>query len=241
MDGDNALRREPFLTILGYKQGTRSTTDGPPNDSLQISDRHAAGLHRNGDRRRGRQNPPDQPMASPLDNLKDAPKPSVLACSVCKDTAQLVAAFGVNVTFKDVDVQQCLTRRQCCSMPIRRGGWWVEGQTRTRPLAITVDTIDMDRPRRRAQRLTLRELEKLNGGNFSVTGFGGIGGGRHRTGGPFVNLPGDCSLKIRFEPGIASPLPPRFSSVTGDVLIVSTNLILRRVRPQVVQWSINYR
>jgi hypothetical protein len=33
----------------------------------------------------------------------------------------------------------------------------------------------------------------------------------------------------------------RFASVTGDVLIASTNLVLRRVRPQIVQWSINYR
>jgi hypothetical protein len=33
--------------------------------------------------------------------------------------------------------------------------------------------------------LTLRELEKLNGGNFSVTGFGGIGGGEaSKLGGP---------------------------------------------------------
>jgi len=75
----------------------------------------------------------------------------------------------------------------------------------------------------------------------SVTGFGGIGGGEaSKLGGPFVNLPGNCTLKIRFAPGIASPLPSRFASVTGDVLIASTNLVLRRVRPQVEQWSIHY-
>ncbi len=197
---------------------------------------------------------PAEPMAqdTSLDNLKDAPKPSVLACEgpFAKDTAhdKLVAAFGVkNVTFKDVDVtSNVLTKATVLfdADPTRRlVVFWKDEKTRTRPLAITVDAPSTwIGPGGVRNGLTLRELEKLNGANFSVTGFGGIGGGEaSKLGGPFVNLPGDCSLKIRFEPGIASPLPPRFSSVTGDVLIVSTNLILRRVRPQVVQWSINYR
>ena len=31
-----------------------------------------------------------------------------------------------------------------------------------------------------------------------------------------------------------------FASVTGDIFIASKNLVLRRVRPQVSKWMINY-
>jgi hypothetical protein len=54
-------------------------------------------------------------------------------------------------------------------------------------------------------------------------------------------VPGDCTLKIRFEPGIANPLPAIFASITGDRTVSSTNLLLRRARPQVIAWSVNYR
>ena len=197
---------------------------------------------------------PAEPMAqdTSLNNLKDAPKAPSLACDgpFAKDTThdRLVAAFGVkNVAFKDVDVtSNVLTKATVLfdTDPTRRlVVFWKDEKTRTKPIGVSIDAPSTwIGPGGVRNGLTLKELEKLNGGGFSVTGFGGIGGGEaSKLGGPFVNLAGDCSLKIRFEPGIASPLPPRFSSVTGDVLIVSTNLILRRVRPQVVQWSIHYR
>lgn len=197
---------------------------------------------------------PAEPVAQdpPLNNPKDGPKPPSLACEgpFAKDTthSRLVAEFGLsNVTFKDVDVtSNVLTKATVLfdSDPTRRVVvFWKDEKTRTRPLAISIEAPSTwTGPGEVRNGLTLRELEKLNGGNFSITGFGGIGGGEaSKLGGPFVNLPGDCTLTIRFEPGIVSPLPPRFASVTGDVLIASTNLILRRVRPQVVQWSIHYR
>ena len=197
---------------------------------------------------------PAEPMAqdTSLNNVKDAPQAPSLACEgpFAKDTThdKLVATFGAkNVAFKDVDVtSNVLTKATVLfdADPTRRlVVFWKDEKSRTRPIAVTIDAPSTwTGPGGVRNGLTLRDLERLNGGNFSVTGFGGIGGGEaSKLGGPFVNLAGDCSLKIRFEPGIASPLPPRFSSVTGDVLIVSTNLILRRVRPQVVQWSIHYR
>lgn len=197
---------------------------------------------------------PAEPMAqdTSLNNLKDAPAAPSLACDgpFAKDTThdKLVAAFGAkNVAFKDVDVtSNVLTKATVLfdADPTRRlVVFWKDEKSRTKPLAVTIDAPSTwTGPGGMRNGLTLRELEKLNGGNFSVTGFGGIGGGEaSKLGGPFVNLPGDCTLRIRFEPGIASPLPPRFAAVTGDVLIASTNLILRRVRPQVVQWSIHYR
>lgn len=197
---------------------------------------------------------PAEPMAqdTSLNNLKDAPKAPSLACEgpFAKDTThdKLVAAFGVkNVVFKDVDVtSNVLTKATVVfdTDPIRRlVVFWKDEKTRTKPMSIAIEAPSTwTGPGSVRNGLTLKELEKLNGGGFSVTGFGGIGGGEaSKLGGPFANLPGDCTLKIRFEPGIANPLPSRFASVTGDVLITSTNLVLRRVRPQIVQWSINYR
>lgn len=196
---------------------------------------------------------PAEPMAqdTSLNNVKDAPQAPSLACDgpFAKDTThdKLVATFGAkNVAFKDVDVtSNVLTKATVLfdADPTRRlVVFWKDEKSRTRPIAVTIDAPSTwTGPGGVRNGLTLRDLERLNGGNFSVTGFGGIGGGEaSKLGGPFVNLPGNCTLKIRFAPGIASPLPSRFASVTGDVLIASTNLVLRRVRPQVEQWSIHY-
>lgn len=196
---------------------------------------------------------PTEPMAqdTSLNNVKDAPQAPSLACEgpFAKDTThdKLVAAFGAkNVAFKEVDVtSNVLTKATVLfdADPTRRlVVFWKDEKSRTRPIAVTIDAPSTwTGPGGVRNGLTLRDLERLNGGNFSITGFGGIGGGEaSKLGGPFVNLPGNCTLKIRFAPGIASPLPSRFASVTGDVLIASTNLVLRRVRPQVEQWSIHY-
>lgn len=196
---------------------------------------------------------PAEPMAqdTSLNNVKDAPQAPSLACEgpFAKDTThdKLVATFGAkNVAFKDVDVtSNVLTKATVLfdADPTRRlVVFWKDDKSRTRPIAVTIDAPSTwTGPGGVRNGLTLRDLERLNGGNFSITGFGGIGGGEaSKLGGPFVNLPGNCTLKIRFAPGIASPLPSRFASVTGDVLIASTNLVLRRVRPQVEQWSIHY-
>lgn len=197
---------------------------------------------------------PSEPVAqdTSLNNLKDAPKAPSLACEgpFAKSTThdKLAAEFGAkNVIFKDVDVtNNVLTKATVLfdTDPTRRlVVYWKDTKARTHPLSVAIEAPSTwTGPGGVRNGLTLKDLEKLNGGGFSVTGFGGIGGGEaSKLGGPFVELPGDCTLKIRFEPGIANPLPPRFASVTGDVLIASTNLVLRRVRPQVVQWSVNYR
>ena len=121
--------------------------------------------------------------------------------------------------------------------------FWKDEKTRSKPASISIEAPSTwTGPGGVRNGLTLKDLEKANGTGFSVTGFGGINGGVvSGLKGPFVDVPGDCTLKIKFEPGIANPLPPRFASVTGDQSIASKNLVLRRVRPQVSQWSVNYQ
>ena len=185
------------------------------------------------------------------DTPKDTPKASELACAgpFARDTthAKLVAEFGAaNVTFKNVDVASDvktqasvifdgdLTRRVVVT--------WKDSKARANPKSISVESPSTwIGPGGVHNGLSLKDMVKLNGAEFQVKGFGGIGGGDiSGLQGPFIELPGDCTLKITFEPGIANPLPPRFASVTGDQLIASKNLVLRRVRPQVVRWSVNY-
>jgi hypothetical protein len=195
-----------------------------------------------------------EPLAqdTPLDNLKDAPKAPSLACAgpFAKDTthAKLVAEFGAkNVVFKDVQLISDVTTQASVIFdddPTKRVVvYWKDNKTRTGPTSISIEAPSIwTGPGDIRNGLSLRELVKLNGGEFQMTGFGGIGGGEiSGLKGPLADVPGDCTLKIRLEPGIANPLPPRFASVTGDQLIASKNLVLRRVRPQVAQWSVNYR
>jgi len=194
-----------------------------------------------------------EPVASDtsLNNLKDAPPAPTLACEgpFAKDTthARLEAAFGAKqVAFKDVPTtNDAITKASVVfdDDPTRRiVVYWKDNKTRTKPVAIAIEAPSTWKgPGGVRNGLSLKEVAQLNGEDFKVMGFGGIGGGEiSGLKGAFVNLPGDCSLMIRLEPGIANPLPPRFASVTGDVLVASSNLILRRVRPQVVEWRLKY-
>jgi hypothetical protein len=197
---------------------------------------------------------PSEPLAqdTPLNTLKDAPKPPSLACEgpFAKDTthAKLVTEFGAkHVAFKDVELSSNVLTKASVVFdedPTKRVVvFWKDEKTRSKPASISIEAPSTwTGPGGVRNGLTLKDLEKANGTGFSVTGFGGINGGVvSGLKGPFVDLPGDCTLKIKFEPGIANPLPPRFASVTGDQSIASKNLVLRRVRPQVSQWSVNYQ
>lgn len=187
-----------------------------------------------------------------LNNLKDAPKAPSLACTgpFAADTthAKLMAEFGArNVVFKDVVTASDVKTQATVVFdddPTRRlVVYWKDNKTRAKPASISIEAPSTwTGPGDVRNGLTLKDLERLNGGGFSIKGFGSIGGGEIADlKGQFADVPGDCSLKIKLEPGIANPLPPRFASVTGDQLIPSKNLVLRRVRPQVSQWSVNYR
>lgn len=196
---------------------------------------------------------PSEPVAkdTSLDNLKDAPPAPTLTCDgpFAKDTthAKLEAAFGEkHVAFKDVPTtNDAITKASVVfdDDPSKRVVvFWKDNKARIRPAAIAVEAPSTWKgPGGVRNGLSLKEMSTLNGDDFKVMGFGGIGGGEiSGLKGPFVSLPGECTLTIRLEPGIANPLPPRFASVTGDVLVASKNLILRRVRPQVVEWRLKY-
>jgi len=198
-------------------------------------------------------NAPVEPPAqdTSLDNLKEATPPPVLACTgpFAKDTshARLVTEFGAkNVVFKDVETSGDVLKKATVVFdddPTKRVIiFWSDIKTRSKPSSVLVEAPSTwSGPGGIRNGLPLKSLEKINGTKFNMRGFGSIGGGSiSDLKGPFADVAGGCTLTVRLEPGIANPLPPRFASITGDVSVSSTNVLLRRVRAQVSQWSIDY-
>lgn len=187
-----------------------------------------------------------------LDNFKDAPPAPQLNCAgpFAKDTshAKLVAEFGdKNVAFKDVETPGNIIVKATVIFdndPTKRAVFfWGDNKARSKLSSILIEAPSRwAGPGGLRNGLPLKELEKLNGGSFSMVAFGGVNGGNvSGLKGPFANVAGGCTLAPRFEPGIANPLPPRFAAVTGEQTLVSTNFVLRRVRAQISEWRVNYQ
>lgn len=186
-----------------------------------------------------------------LNNLKDAPPAPVLACTgpFAKDSShtRLVTEFGErNVTFKDVEGAEGIKQKATVIFdddPTKRVViYWDDIKTRTKPTKIAISSPSTWLgPNGIRNGLPVKDLEKINGGSFSIKGFGGIGGGGvSGLKGKLADVSGGCKLVIHFEPGIANPLPPKFAAITGNLIVPSSNSLMRRARPQVSDWSIVY-
>lgn len=192
-----------------------------------------------------------QPAAddTALDNAKDAPPAPVLACggSFARATshARLAAEFGEkNLVFKQVEgagkekVTVLFENEPVKQVVIR----WRDAATRSGISSIAVGAPSTwIGPGGIRNGLPLKDVEKLNGGTFSINGFesneGGFASGFK---GQLASPPGGCSLSVRFEPGIANPLPKKFSAIVGDRKIPSSDRLMRRAKPMVSEWSISY-
>lgn len=194
----------------------------------------------------------DTGQETSLDNFKDAPPAPQLNCAgpFAKDTthAKLVTEFGdKNVAFKDVETPGNILVKATVIFdndPTKRAVFfWGDNKARSKLSSILIEAPSRwAGPGGLRNGLPLKELEKLNGGSFSMVAFGGVNGGLvSGLKGPFANVAGGCTLAPRFEPGIANPLPPRFAAVTGEQTLLSTNFMLRRVRAQIGEWRVNYQ
>jgi hypothetical protein len=184
------------------------------------------------------------------DTLPETPK-HVLACTgvFARDTthAKLAAEFGAkNVVFKEVDGQEGTKDKATVLFdddPTRRAVvYWRDLNARANPSRINIGAPSTWMgPGGIHNGLPLKDVEKLNGTAFKLNGFGWEGAG-FVAGfkGALAAPPGGCTLTVRFEPGIANPLPPKFAAITGDKEVVSSNPLMRRARPQVSEWTVNY-
>lgn len=189
-----------------------------------------------------------QQAADTQDNLQPQ-KRDTIACDgpFAKDTshAKLAAAFGAkNVTFKQVDGAEGSKENATVLFdddPTKRVVvFWHDEKARARPSMVSVSAPSLwTGPGGVGNGMKLTDAEKLNGKPFKLAGFGWDGGG-------FVReldgklKPSACNLVIRFEPGIANPLPAKYAEITGDKTILSNNKLLRRTRAQVSEWGIGY-
>ena len=179
-----------------------------------------------------------------------APPQDKLACEgpFAKDSthAKLVAAFGAkNVTIEDVDGAEGSKEKASvlfAGEPTRRLEiFWADETRRARPASIRVRTPSQWLgPEGLTNGLRLEQVEKANGKPFKVNGFEWDYGG-FVTGldGKLNALPGGCSAGIRFE-ATRTLKRPKFDPIIGDKAIVSTNSLLRQVRPMVSEWSVGY-
>ena len=186
--------------------------------------------------------------ADTQDNYQQV-KRDTLACEgpFAKDTshAKLVTAFGAkNVAFKEVDGAEGSKEKATVLFdddPTKRiVVYWHDGKARARPSMISISAPSLwVGPGGIGNGMKLTDVEKLNGKPFKLAGFDWDGGGLVRELDGKLK-PSSCNLVIRFEAGIASPLPARYAEITGDKLIVSNNKLLRRTRAQVSEWGIGY-
>ena len=178
-------------------------------------------------------------------------KRETIACGgpFARDTshAKLAAAFGAkNVTFREVDGAEGAREKATVLFdddPTRRiVVFWHDDKSRARPRKVSVGAPSLWLgPGGVGNGMQLKELEKLNGKAFKLSGFEWDGGGFVRElDDRLRSPPGGCTLVVRFEPGIANPLPPRYAEIIGDKIIVSSNKLLRRTRAQVSEWGIGY-
>jgi hypothetical protein len=120
--------------------------------------------------------------------------------------------------------------------------YWHDDKNRARPSTISVSAPSLwVGPGGIGNGMKLSDVEKKNGKPFKLAGFDWGGGGFVRElDGKLKPTAGGCNLIIRFEPGIANPLPARYAEITGDKTVVSSNKLLRRTRAQVSEWGIGY-
>jgi hypothetical protein len=192
-----------------------------------------------------------QPAAADTQDNYQQQKRDTLACDgpFARDSshAKLVTTFGAkNVTFKEVDGAEGSKEKATVVFdddPTKRVVvFWHDAKNRAKPSMINVSAPSLwIGPGGVGNGMKLTDVEKLNGKPFKLAGFDWDGGGFVRELEPKLRTPGGgCNLTIRFEPGIANPLPARYAEITGDKLIVSNNKLLRRTRAQVSEWSIGY-
>jgi hypothetical protein len=118
-------------------------------------------------------------------------------------------------------------------------GWWNE-KDHADPAYITVpDGVTAPGGVRSGQ--TVAEVEELNGEPFKMSGFQwDYSGAASFQSGRLAELPGGCSLLLRFAPTEELPEGVDPTPVLGDVLVASDNETLLRMAPVVASIRLRY-
>ncbi|MHB1104300.1 MAG: hypothetical protein ACYC0C_16305 [Devosia sp.] len=89
--------------------------------------------------------------------------------------------------------------------------------------------------------MSIEEVEALNGGPFTMTGFWwDYGGSAGFQSGKLSELPNNCRLMITFAPTVGLPAGVDSDPIAGDKEVSSDLPLLRRVEPEVVEILFGY-
>jgi len=181
---------------------------------------------------------------------KAAPSPAgQVACegafAIDSSEARLLAIYGAGNVWTGIvpgpEGTEMLATRVFDGDPERRLEfvWWDE-QARKDPSYIELGT-GMVAPGGVRAGLTVDAVEALNGGPFTLTGFGwDYGGLASPETGALAGLPGGCILSIVFEP--TRPVAPGTdtAAIDGDRVVASGEPLLDAVDARVYRVSVGY-
>lgn len=87
----------------------------------------------------------------------------------------------------------------------------------------------------------IEEVEALNGGPFTISGFWwDYGGSASFQSGKLAELPDDCRLLVTFEPTVELPAAVDLDPISGDREVSSDLQLLRQAEPKVVEILFGY-
>ncbi len=159
--------------------------------------------------------------------------------------AALSEAFGAeNVTYKRIDAPQGSTGMATILFEHDRKRRlvfeWRDETNRARPIYIGIDAkSEWIAPPGIRVGMPIEDVERLNGRPFRLNGFGWDLGGAARFGkrdGRLGDLPSGCHLGLTFEPTAEGlPLGGKYRPLSGNVDLRSDMLLLREVKPVVME------
>jgi hypothetical protein len=210
-----------------------------------------------------RQRPPEPPVVNlPVDPdetpppAAEAPKrpaaaaPRAVACdgTFAKNSShiKLATAYGPqNLDFTDVDGPDNSKLKASVLFPKdakrRLEVWWSNEASRSDTSLIVINgQSTWTGPKGIKLGLALLALEKLNGKPFRIKGFSADGASvADWQDGAFDQLPGGCKLNVRLT---ADPKTPEsaLGEVSGDKVLMSSDNLVRAVKPKIVEILIGY-
>lgn len=180
-----------------------------------------------------------------------SPAPSSITCEtpIKKDAthAQLEQLFGkTNVTTEEVDGAEGEKSKVTVVFakdPARRFQIsWNDEAKRARPAGIsTSSSSTWSGPLGLRSGMSMEEVARINGQPITINGFQwDYGGYAVDLKGKLAQLPGGCSVMLRFSPEAELPSSAKYKPLIGDKKIRSDNALLLSVKPKLSDWSLNF-
>jgi hypothetical protein len=117
---------------------------------------------------------------------------------------------------------------------------WNDGKARAKPFAFVFDKPSQwVAPKGVRVGTSLAELEQLDGGAFTIAGFGGLTDGMASWTGALSKLPGGCFLAGSMAPTVKLP-KAAMNKISGDEDFPSTHLVMRQAKPVLHQVQVVY-